>query len=37
MKSDKAEGSSSILPEMAKVSCKEKEFLEVLLALVHTV
>ena len=37
MKSDKVGGSSSILPEMAKVACKEEEFLELLLTLVHTV
>ena len=37
LKSGKAGGSSGILPEMAKVACEEEEFLELLLALVHTV
>ena len=36
LKSDKAEGSSGILPEMVKVTCEEEEFPEFLLALVHT-
>ena len=36
LKSDKAGGSSGILPEMVNVAC-EDEFLELLLALVHTV
>ena len=36
LKSDKVGGSSVILPEMVKVACEE-EFLELLLALVHTV
>ena len=37
LKSGKAGGSSGILPEMVKIACEEEEFMELLLALVHTV
>ena len=37
LKSGKAGGSSNILPEMVKLLCSDKEFLEFLLDLIYTV